>query len=172
MDKNFNKFLSFKYFKMASQVKNVFATLQLADFYYYGLILLFIFRFGNFSANHKKAYDLYIKVVESGSETSFYTSHAYFNLGLMNIFGDGIPQNFTKALRFYDLSTNYEPNSFYPALVMKYYIYYLNNELYTMVLTKMSQFMLNFAPYSIIFCSLSGFVVFYIFFLISLKFQK
>lgn len=36
IDKNYNKLLSFKYFKMASQVKNVYATLQLADFYYYG----------------------------------------------------------------------------------------------------------------------------------------
>jgi len=100
----------------------------------------------------KKAYELYIKVVESGSETSFYTSHAYFNLGIMNAFGEGVPRNYTKALRFYNLSTNYEPNSYYPALAMKYNV--------------------NFAPFSPFFCAMVGFVSFYIFFLISLKLQK
>jgi hypothetical protein len=120
----------------------------------------------------KKAYELYIKVVESGSETSFYTSHAYFNLGIMNAFGEGVPRNYTKALRFYNLSTNYEPNSYYPALAMKYYVYYLNDELYVMMTERLSSFASNFAPFSPFFCAMVGFVSFYIFFLISLKLQK
>jgi hypothetical protein len=33
---NFNKFLSYKYFKMAYKSKNVYATLNLADFYHHG----------------------------------------------------------------------------------------------------------------------------------------
>lgn len=32
--------LAFRYFKMAFQAKNVFATLQLADYYYYGYQLV------------------------------------------------------------------------------------------------------------------------------------
>lgn len=130
------------------------------------------YRIGNSTSDYKKAYDLYIKVVESGSETSFYTSHAYFNLGIMNSFGEGVPKNYTKALRFYNLSTNYEPNSYYPALAMKYYIYYLNDELYEMMMEKLTIFSSNFVPFSPLFCSVVGFVLFYIFFLISLKLQK
>jgi hypothetical protein len=36
MDKDYNKFLSFKYFKMAKKLKNVFAMLNLADYYHFG----------------------------------------------------------------------------------------------------------------------------------------
>jgi hypothetical protein len=111
-------------------------------------------------------------VVESGSETSFYTSHAYFNLGLMNALGDGVPKNYTKALRFYNLSANYDANSFYPALAMKYYILYMNDEIKELVVNNFNRFITSFYPFSPLFCGITAFFVFYLFFLISLKMQK
>jgi len=46
--------------------------------------------FGDLPINHSKAKELYKKVIQSGSGNNFYTAHAYFSLGMMNHFGNGI----------------------------------------------------------------------------------
>jgi len=149
---------------MAYKAKNIFATLTLADFYHFG--------FGELDSNYTKAMKLYRKVIQSGNENSFYISHAYFNLGMMNQFGYGIDKNTTKATRFYNLSIDNEPNSYYPSLLMKYLIRLENSNIADMFLNPFySGFNLIITPglfsYGII-----TFVILYAIFFISLYYQK
>ncbi len=149
---------------MAYKAKNIFATLNLAEFYHYG--------FGDLTRNATKAADLYRKVILSGSENSFYVSHAYFNLGLLTQYGIGIEQNLTKALRFYNLSSQNEPNAYYPSLLMRYSIDYQNSSLVGAIYHFSENLWLNLTTAGILTYSIIIFAVFYICFFMSLYFQK
>ncbi len=149
---------------MAYRAKNIFATLNLAEFYHYG--------FGDLPRNATKAADLYRKVILSGSENSFYVSHAYFNLGLLTQDGVGIEKNLTKALRFYNLSSHNEPNAYYPSLLMRYSIDYQNISFGGVISSFTDNLWLKFTTPGLLTYSIIIFFVFYICFFISLYFQK
>jgi TPR repeat protein len=164
IDSNLNKFLSFKYFKAAYKGKNIFATLNLADFYQDG--------FGELNKNSTKAVKLYRKVIQSGSENSFYVAHAYFNLGIILQNGDGIEKNVTKAMRFYNLSISNEPSAYYPSLLMK-----LNSKMENMIIKEIlfgliNSFISKFTNPSLLLYGICSFLIFYCCFFVSLYYQK
>lgn len=76
-----NKWLSFNYFKMASQHQDTKdeAMLKLGDFYYYGFQPLY-------QQSYSKAAHIY-KYVEQNSKDSELKGQALFNLGLIYHFG-------------------------------------------------------------------------------------
>jgi TPR repeat protein len=115
---------------------------------------------------------LYKKVIASGSDLSFYTSHAYFNLGLLYQFGSGIEKNTTKALVYYNTSTNYESSAIYPYLAMKYFNEAEDLNLWDFIATVSSNVMKYFIPFEYPFIIVFGFLVFYSMFLASIITQK
>lgn len=149
---------------MAHKAKNIFATLTLADFYHYG--------FGDLQKNSTKASNYYTKVIQSGTENSFYVSHAYFNLGQMVQYGDGLDKNTTKAIRYYNHSTIHEPNAFYPSLLMKYAIYYESSSFSNIVYNLFSSVLSSLTTPGYVLYSLTAFVILYTIFFISLVIQK
>lgn len=149
---------------MAYKNKNLFATLTLADFYHYGL--------GELPKNSTKARDLYKKVIQSGSDNNFYVSHAYFNLGLMTHFGDGIEKNVTRAERYYNKSASFEPNAFYPSMAMKYHITLENYDLSEIVSNKIKNAFYSVVTPGITLYTIIAAILLYVMFVVSLYHQK
>jgi hypothetical protein len=115
---------------------------------------------------------LYKKVIASGSEQSFYTSHAYFNLGLLHQFGKGIDRNTTKALVYYNTSVSYEPSAVYPYTTMKYFVEVENLNMWD-IISKLALNVINFfLPYGYPFFLVLGFIVLYFIFFASIYSQK
>mmetsp|Transcript_24538 Transcript_24538/g.33662 ORF Transcript_24538/g.33662 Transcript_24538/m.33662 type:complete len:375 (-) Transcript_24538:23-1147(-) len=76
-------------FGLSAAQNNVEALLSLGDFHYYGRAIL--------PANKAEAALYYKKAADLR-----HSAHAVFNLGLMHETGDGVPQDFLLAKRFYD----------------------------------------------------------------------
>jgi hypothetical protein len=124
------------------------------------------------NANYTKAMKLYKKVIASGSDQSFYTSHAYFNLGLLYQFGNGIEKNTTKAMVYYNTSTNYESSAVYPYMAMKYFTEAENLNLFDFIAKISSNVFKFFMPFEYPFLIVFGFIVLYSMFLVSIITQK
>jgi len=122
--------------------------------------------------NTTKAHKLYTKVIQSGTENSFYVSHAYFNLGQIIQFGDGLAKNLTKALRYYNQSSVYEPNAFYPALITKYSILIETSNISELTLNLFTSIFVAITKPGWLFYSLLSFFIFYVIFFLSLYYQK
>ena len=49
-----------------------------------------------------------------GNDKKLYIAEGFFNLGLMENFGYGIPRNLTKSKNFFEKAEKYESNCYYP----------------------------------------------------------
>jgi hypothetical protein len=129
-------------------------------------------RYGDLQIDYHKARDLYKKVVKMAGEHSFYSAHAYFNLGLMHHFGNGIEQNYTNALKAYNISSQNEPNAFYPEFIMKKHITFSTLNLSEMIILRISSFFNEIFQPGLPFYIITFLVISYLIFLYSLKTQK
>jgi len=93
---------AFEYFRKAAEQKSAAAHLKMGDYYYYGM---------GTKADHNKAAAFYRVASEMRSP------QATFNLGYMHQHGLGIPQDFYLAKRYYDLTADYNPDAYVPALL-------------------------------------------------------
>ena len=66
--------------------------------------------------NYKKAIELYKLLINhaGGNDKKFYIAEGFFNLGLMENFGYGLPKNLTKSYKFFEKAENYESSCSYP----------------------------------------------------------
>ena len=71
--------------------------------------------------NYKKAIELYKLLINhaGGNDKKFYIAEGFFNLGLMENFGYGLPKNLTKSYKFFEKAENYEVSSYYPVKSIK-----------------------------------------------------
>ena len=65
---------------------------------------------------YKKAIDIFKLLINhaAGKDKKIYIAEGFFNLGLMENFGYGIPKNLTKSKNFFQKAEKYESNSYYP----------------------------------------------------------
>ena len=84
---------------------------------YYDLFFLsnsakFLFK----EKQYKKAIELYKLLINhaGGNDKKFYIAEGFFNLGLMENFGYGLPRNLTKSYNFFEKAENYESSCSYP----------------------------------------------------------
>ena len=71
--------------------------------------------------NYKKAIELYKLLINhaGGNDKKFYIAEGFFNLGLMENFGYGLPKNLSKSYKFFEKAENYEVSSYYPVKSIK-----------------------------------------------------
>lgn len=81
--------------------------------------------------------------------------------------GNGTERNMTKALKFFNVSSNYEPHAYYPSLIMQYWIKWQNKTLSEFSEDILNETVETFMPYSFPFIGVMSFITFYCFFLIS-----
>ena len=71
---------------------------------------------------YKKAIDLYKLLINhaGGNDKKFYIAEGFFNLGIMECFGYGLPKNLTKSYKFFEKAENYDASSHYPIKSVKF----------------------------------------------------
>ena len=95
---------------------NYFIELGLRLEYYDLFFLSMSAKFFYKEKNYKKAIELYKLLINhaGGNDKKFYIAEGFFNLGLMENFGFGLPRNLTKSYNFFEKAENYEVSSYYP----------------------------------------------------------
>ena len=70
---------------------------------------------------YNKAIELYKLLINhaGGNDKKLYVAEGFFNLGMMENFGYGIPKNLTKSNNFFDKAEKYESNCYYPVRSVK-----------------------------------------------------
>ena len=65
---------------------------------------------------YKNAIEMYKLLINhaGGNDKKLYIAEGFFNLGLMENFGYGIPRNLTKSKNFFEKAEKYESNCYYP----------------------------------------------------------
>ena len=111
IDKNYQKFLTVKFMKMAKKKGNILSKIMLADFYFIG--------YGELKPNFQKAKKLYESAYSSIGINKFYQAHVLFNIGLMYNFGYGIDKNTTIANNYFLQSMKLEKHIKYPYLLIR-----------------------------------------------------
>ena len=111
IDKNYQKFLTVKFMKMAKNKGNILSKIMLADFYFTG--------YGELKQNFQKAKKLYESAYSSIGINKFYQAHVLFNIGLMYNFGYGIDKNTTIANNYFLQSMKLEKYIKYPYLLIR-----------------------------------------------------
>ena len=71
--------------------------------------------------NYQKAIELYKLLINhaGGNDKKFYIAEGFFNLGIMENYGYGLPQNLTKSYNFFEKAEKYEVSSHFPIKVIK-----------------------------------------------------
>ena len=70
---------------------------------------------------YDKAIELYKLLINhaGGNDKKLYIAEGFFNLGLMENFGYGIPKNLSKSKNFFDKAEKYESNCYYPVWIVR-----------------------------------------------------
>ena len=86
--------------------------LEYFDLYFLSLGASFFFK----EKKYDKAIELYKLLINhaGGNDKKLYVAEGFFNLGLMENFGYGIPKNLTKSNNFFEKAEKYESNCYYP----------------------------------------------------------
>jgi len=121
IDKDFQKFLTYKFYYMSYLSGNSLASLKLGDFYYKG--------FGNLPEDHEKSKQYYkeSKVSELIITDTFKLSNADFNLGMLHLFRENssnITDDIYQSDKYFNSSENLEPLTHYPIKIAKFYYKY------------------------------------------------
>ena len=111
IDKNYQKFLTLKFMKMAKNKGNILSKIMLADFYFTG--------YGELKQNFQKAKKLYESAYSSIGINKFYQAHILFNIGLMYNFGYGVDKNTTIASNYFLQGIKFEKYIKYPYLLVR-----------------------------------------------------
>ena len=91
--------------------------LEYFDLYFLSLGASFFFK----EKKYDKAIELYKLLINhaGGNDKKLYVAEGFFNLGLMENFGFGIPKNLTKSKNFFEKAEKYESNCYYPIWSVK-----------------------------------------------------
>ena len=121
IDKDFQKFLTYKFYYMSYLSGNALASLKLGDFYYKG--------FGNLPEDHEKSKQYYkeSKVSELIITDTFKLSNADFNLGMLHLFRENssnITDDIYQSDKYFNSSETLEPLTHYPIKIAKFYYRY------------------------------------------------
>ena len=121
IDKDFQKFLTYKFYYMSYLSGNSLASLKLGDFYYKG--------FGNLPQDHEKSKQYYkeSKVTELIITDTFKLSNADFNLGMLHLFRENssnITDDIYQSDKYFNSSETLEPLTHYPIKIAKFYYKY------------------------------------------------
>ena len=138
---------------------------------------------------YKKAIDLYKLLINhaGGNDKKLYIAEGFFNLGLIENFGYGIPKNITKSKNFFDKAEKYESNCYYPVwsinVMNKFMKIFGKNEDYMDILNKNESLNINnktkgfskisyfFENINVLNIAVFFFLIFYGWFFFNLKFQ-
>ena len=106
----------FKNHEYQKYLTNYFIELGLRLEYYDLFFLSMSAKFFYKEKKYKKAIELYKLLINhaGGNDKKFYIAEGFFNLGLMENFGLGLPKNLTKSYNFFQKAENYEVSSYYP----------------------------------------------------------
>ena len=133
IDKDFQKFLTFKFYYMSYLSGNTLASLKMGDFYYKG--------FGNLQEDPEKSKQYYKE--SKGVELiydAFKLSNANFNLGMLHLFRENstnITDDIYQSDIYFNSSETLEPLTHYPIKLAKlYYKYFYNKKGSKIVLLK------------------------------------
>ena len=71
---------------------------------------------------YKNAIELYKLLINhaGGNDKKFYIAEGFFNLGIMESFGYGLPKNLTKSYKFFEKAENYDASSHFPIKSIKF----------------------------------------------------
>ena len=91
--------------------------LEYFDLYFLSLGASFFFK----EKKYDKSIELYKLLINhaGGNDKKLYVAEGFFNLGLMENFGYGIPKNLTKSKNFFEKAEKYESNCYYPVWSVK-----------------------------------------------------
>ena len=125
IDKEFQKYLTYKYYYLSYLTGNSLASLKLGDFFLEG--------FGGLQKDVEKAKQYYKD--SKGAEMitdGFKLSHADFNLALLHLFNSNstnITDDIYQSDLYFNSSENLEKLTHYPAKIAKFYFkYFYNNK--------------------------------------------
>ena len=116
IDKDFQKFLTYKFYYMSYLTGNTIASLKLGDFYYKG--------FGNIPEDSEKSIKYYKE--SKGAELvadPFKLSNADFNLGMLHLFRENstnITDDIYQSDIYFNSSETLEPLTHYPIKIAKF----------------------------------------------------
>ena len=133
IDKNFQKFLTYKYYYLSHLTGNSLASIKLGDFYAKG--------FGEITPDRDTAMKFYkdSKLAELVTN-SFKLSHSEFNLGMMHLFNENSinrTDDIYQADVHFNSSRIFESSTYYPIKIAKlYYKYFYSNEFSKIKLVK------------------------------------
>lgn len=120
INKEYQKFLTYKFYKMTYLTGNTLAALKMGDFFYNG--------FGNLKEDSEKAKQYYKE--SKGAEImtdSFRLSNADFNLGMIYLFKENssnITNDIYQSEIYFNSSEAKEPMTHYPIKIAKFYFKY------------------------------------------------
>ena len=91
--------------------------MEFYDLYFLSLGASFFYK----EKKYDKAIELYKLLINhaGGNDKKLYIAEGFFNLGLMENFGYGIPKNLTKSKNFFEKAQKYEANCYYPVWWIK-----------------------------------------------------
>lgn len=99
-------------------------------------------------------------------------SHAYFNMAYMHYLGEGTTKNITKFYEYLNSTLKTEPNLYTPIAILKAYVYF-ENLTFDSLLKFSGDYVLSFLENNeILVLSFSFYIIFYIYFFVSIKMQK
>jgi TPR repeat protein len=107
---DYQKFLTYYFIEFGLK-------LEYYDLFFLSISAQFLYK----EHNYKKAIDLYKLLINhaGGNDKKFYVAEGFFNLGLMENFGYGLPKNLSKSYKFFEKAENYEVSSYYPVKTIK-----------------------------------------------------
>ena len=120
IDKDYQKFLTYKFYYMSYLSGNTLASLKMGDFYYKG--------FGNLPEDSEKSKQYYKE--SKGAELiadTFKLSNADFNLGMLHLFKENstnITDDIYQSNIYFNSSEKLEPLTHYPIKIAKLYFKY------------------------------------------------
>ena len=109
-DNDYQKYLTHYFIELGLK-------LEYFDLYFLSLGASFYFK----EKKYDKSIELYKLLINhaGGNDKKLYVAEGFFNLGLMENFGYGIPKNLTKSKNFFEKAEKYESNCYYPVKGIK-----------------------------------------------------
>ena len=106
----FQKYLTYYFIEMGLK-------LEYYDLYFLSLGASFFFK----EKKYDRAIELYKLLINhaGGNDKKLYIAEGFFNLGLMENFGYGIPKNLSKSKNFFDKAEKYESNCYYTVWIVR-----------------------------------------------------
>ena len=109
-DNEYQKYLTYYFIELGLK-------LEYFDLYFLSLGASFFMK----EKKYNKSIELYKLLINhaGGNDKKLYIAEGFFNLGLMENFGYGIPKNLTKSKNFFEKAEKYESNCYYPVRGVK-----------------------------------------------------